>query len=100
MSKFTPGPWSYDSDENEVHSDSMQESGGDPAHICEMIGTNWAANGRLIAAAPELYEFTKKVQELLTCGEGTLRAEGRCNELLCEILLMVPANIIAKAEGK
>lgn len=61
MSKHTPGPWSYDNDENEVHSDSMQDSGGDPAHICEMIGVNWAANGKLIAAAPEMLDMLKRI---------------------------------------
>lgn len=35
--KATAGPWSYDIDENEIHSDSRQDFGGDPAHICEMM---------------------------------------------------------------
>lgn len=50
-------------------------------------------------AVPEMFAFLKKAQELLTCDEGMLRADGKCLELLGELILMVPANIIAKAEG-
>lgn len=48
----TPGPYSYSEDENEVHSDSMQQSDGDPVHICEPLGPppRYLANGAYIAA--------------------------------------------------
>lgn len=59
--KYTPGPWSYDADENEIHSDSMQDSGGDPAHICEMLNPNILKNAKLICTAPEMFELLLKI---------------------------------------
>lgn len=64
--KHTPGPWSYDADENEIHSDSTQEAGGDPAHICTMLGSNIEKNVALIAAAPEMLEALETVERLTT----------------------------------
>lgn len=57
--KHTPGPWSYDPDENEIHADTRQDAGGDPYHICEMLSKN-PANARLIAASPDLLEALKQ----------------------------------------
>lgn len=48
----TPEPWSYDSDENEIHADTMQDFGGDPVHICEMMGSSRIDNSSFIANAP------------------------------------------------
>lgn len=84
MSKHTPGPWSYDADENEIHSDSMQETGGDPAHICEVLGPNKEVNASLIAAAPEMLEALKTLQANF--------ATGKTRDAI--------AALIAKAEGR
>jgi hypothetical protein len=60
--KFTPGPWEYDKDEDEIHAIDYQETGGDPAHICAMLGSDKRklSNANLISAAPDLYKALDK----------------------------------------
>lgn len=70
----TEGPWSYDVDEHEVHSDVMQDNGGDPYHICEILSTkradaNFVSNAR--QDIPDLLkyieELTKEIERLKQC---------------------------------
>lgn len=63
--KATPGPWSYDFDENEIHSDSMQDFCGDPAHICEMLTPRRIDNAAFIAASRTEHEKLTRAVELL-----------------------------------
>ena len=52
----TPDTWDYDLDENEIHSNEMEDSTGDPAHICALIGhpLKCQLNGNFIAASRTL----------------------------------------------
>lgn len=106
-SKHTPGPWYLIADDGAdftaIATVPRIEGKIDPDN--EVLGSSeWlrvsTEDLQLMAAAPEMYALTKKVNELLKCENGLLSAEGKCNDLLCEILSMVPANILAKAEGK
>lgn len=65
LSEISPWPWSYDQDENEIHSDVMQEFGGDPKHICELLGGNKIANAFLISAAPEIIDQLLRQNEIM-----------------------------------
>lgn len=61
---FTPGPWDYDEDSNEVRA-------ADGTAIVDMdTGLAWdtVANARLIAAAPELVEAVEMVLD--ACEDG------------------------------
>ena len=76
MSKHTPGPWIID--ENIAMIKSNPQALGDQEYICELydkvndLGNEWTddsmsgeivANARLIAAAPEMFELLKKMQD-------------------------------------
>jgi hypothetical protein len=98
LPQSTPGPWHLlDIEGKEAHvfaADNYQVAD------CESYKRSSAeclANAKLIAAMPDLLALAIKTSELVNCGDGILSAEGRCNELLCEIIRMVPASIIAKA---
>jgi hypothetical protein len=45
----TLGPWSYDDDEAEIHSDVMMEYGGDPYHIVKGDGSIPVNDAKFIA---------------------------------------------------
>ena len=64
MSKHTEGEWRYNGD-----SDWPEVIGGDETIICEPMGLNeteWVANARLIAAAPDLLEACEQMAEIMT----------------------------------
>lgn len=64
--KHTKLPWSYDEDECEIHADTMQDSGGDPAHICEMLGPNKKENAEVIIyAVSNITRIEKQRDQLL-----------------------------------
>lgn len=96
MSKYTPGPWSvWTGDENHVI------IAGDDSHGVAMVmlrpedehclGPVETANARLIAAAPDLLEAVNRILLALTENSGDLRADD-------ESLLKARATI-AKAVG-
>lgn len=79
MSKFTPGPWRWDSldtpfqlvngecigGEDTGIREVYQEDGTLPIATCYAIdGLNNTENARLIAAAPDLYEALVRIAEL------------------------------------
>jgi hypothetical protein len=90
--KFTPGPWSYDESEHEVHSDVMQDNGGDPYHICEMLSTK-RADVYLVAAAPEMYYALVKIRKLVG------RISGKHTTESFEIAEII-AKVLKKARGE
>lgn len=55
MKAATPGPWSYDRDEEEIHADSCATSDGEPWHVIpsQTTGFFMAKDAELIAHAPE-----------------------------------------------
>ena len=88
----TPGPWSWCNDEEEIHSDSMQESSGDPCHIVYNMGpirkkdnAEFIAHARTdipkLLALVEIYE--KTLNECRLIKEDT--PEGTCRRYWSEI---------------
>lgn len=74
----TEGPWSYDVDEHEVHSDVMQDNGGDPYHICEILSTKRADANFVSNARQDIPDLLKYIEEL----EGRLEIErSKLNEI-------------------
>ena len=70
--------------------------------ICEPLGSTPAeaeANGRMIASVGDLFAVTQKVNELINCPDGVLKAEGKCVELLADLIRMCPEKIIKDATG-
>ena len=62
MSKFTPGPWSYDQESMEISTplrDGMSEIAVVETGWAEPFESEQQANAALIAAAPALYEALK-----------------------------------------
>ena len=75
-SKATPGPWSYDLDEQEIHADTYIEYGGDPYHIVHGDGSIAEKNAIFIAESnPEtiskLLDDYEKLEEALKDIERT-----------------------------
>jgi len=66
MSGHLPGPWEYDQENGRVLAKDARQT-----IVCEVTGSPWGdiprADGRLIAAAPELYEALTR---LLSCAAG------------------------------
>ncbi len=72
LSKQVPsGPWSFDFDEEEIHAYDWEESSGDPAHICQIIGpkSTRQVKGEYIAKIhgliPRLLENQKEMREAM-----------------------------------
>jgi len=58
VSKHTPGPWEWKKIDNR---DAVTFEDGLERHTVFVLGTNSAANARLIAAAPELLRILKEI---------------------------------------
>jgi hypothetical protein len=84
----TPGPWTHydDSKDGKTNRHEIAAMGKTVCHIYHSVPAEDAANARLIAAAPEMYEMLKAIEpysaDLLTDLEKRLLA------------------VIAKAEGR
>lgn len=103
MSKYTPGPWKV---ERLTHVGTNVFGLANEMTAREFVETNWDANARLIAAAPELLEALKSARESLG-----IAADNECGcesgspaqpEFVCgwhQSLFRVE-DAIAKAEGK
>ena len=81
MSKFTKGKWIIDRDGSAIFSDS------EDCYVAELSPANSdeqvAANARLIAAAPEMYELLKKILD--DTQNGQFAREDLLKELLAHI---------------
>ena len=81
MSKFTKGKWIIDRDGSAIFSDS------EDCYVAELSPANSdeqvAANARLIAAAPEMYELLKKILD--DTQNGQFAREDLLKELLARI---------------
>jgi hypothetical protein len=103
MSKHTPGPWAA---EEAGRSGYWISTKGHPFTIVDSIddecrhgainGDNAGANARLIAAAPELLEALKLLDEAF-CADDYGTKEGRAKG---RAALVATRAAIAKAEGK
>ena len=63
MNKHTPGPWAYVDHEYET----CEIMGQNSQRVCDVWCTDFpdgAANARLIAAAPEMYDVLRQIQSL------------------------------------
>lgn len=73
--------------------------------LFEIIGNRKVFNSYLegsfspLEHTQELFELGVKVDELVNCPEGRLMAEGKPNDLLCEIIRMVPSRIVENMRG-
>lgn len=78
MSKHTPKPWKYDSSGQTVRAEDDQLGIADirgfgrlsKRHGVEAACEIMDANGRLIAAAPEMYELLKELRNSVDCNIG------------------------------
>lgn len=99
MSKFTPGPWSFEVDDCWV----IRDAGGDSFMGNETFypwNSDNEADWHLIAAAPEMYEALKLASEALEEGletEGDLEAE---HSKHARAFLKEVHKILAKARGE
>ena len=67
MSKFTPGPWSYDQESMEISTplrDGMSEIAVVETGWAEPFESEQQANAALIVAAPALYEALQGLMHL------------------------------------
>lgn len=72
MSKHTPGPWRYDRCNSSPTTGEHMIAGGKPGYLAEVrdCGSgDVSANARLIAAAPDLLEACKAVDEATRGGD-------------------------------
>lgn len=104
MSKHTPGPWEYEDAGAQIFAEDGQR------HIADVRGygalstamgdaaacAQMDADGRLIAAAPDLLEACKKSLSAL---EGVVRICELHDSKLPEPLIDLVRDAIAKAEG-
>lgn len=70
-----------------------RRDGGEVAHVLEATPEVLAA----VRAGATMHALCEKINELLKCETGLLRAEGKCNELLCEVLALNAAHRSALA---
>lgn len=96
MSKFTPGPWTLCYDGQIDGPDGLKICGFSWDSYREFNEGNNAANARLIAAAPEMYEM---VTEIVRANDCEFREFGANLELSPEIGLKAKA-ILAKVDGE
>lgn len=110
MSKHTPGPWITDDDTEviaKIPSDSPNKSSPDILTICRAVDVeiyadnrsgSTAANARLIAAAPDLLDVAKRLDDAV----GFFLAALPTNHAVAKDLIGlrdVARASIAKAEG-
>lgn len=109
MSKHTPGPWNYDSGYIDTH--AVDDDGSiDYIILAEMHSTfgpdnygvdQWMlppeeceANGRLMAAAPEMYELVSDLSQAYDDSNSGHELASRLYDLRCKAL-----RLLAKIEG-
>ena len=106
MSKFTPGPWHAGADARIVY----DAAGWAIANAITFHGKHGAhdayGNGRLIAAAPDLYDALRELLTDMVIAQGNMRKAAKrdpawegCAEIIQPRVDAARA-AIAKAEGK
>lgn len=90
MSEFTPGPWRIEEFNNTIWIHPLGK--GRPIAIMNEKQQDYEANAPLIAAAPEMYEACKEVNEFMS----DLSAHGNQTAIRISAILQIA---IAKAEG-
>ena len=97
---FTPGPWKV---HKSVHADTgllIEQHGGDVVAECDPLD-NMAANARLIAAAPELFDAVlfavNEIEGILH--DETAMLDSMTQEQLDEVFPML-RTALAKARGE
>lgn len=97
MSKHTEGPWERDSKKNIYIVGDINKKENNATYICEMdaLNTEWEANAKLIANAPELLKVCKGLVERIDINGGLGDYKGG------QAFIMGQARcVIAEAEGR
>lgn len=98
--KHSPFPWRYEETQGQVlgrhKSEPMEQVICEPMGDCE---NQAIANGRMLGQVGNMFEIVSKLTGLINCPDGQIKVEGKCVELLAEIIRLCPERVITDATG-